>query len=219
MKNYKRFIALFLSMIMLVSAIPISVIAEENAKVCTDLYDSLSLTGELKAIDGDTISKSATEMPLTEGFIMDIDSDEILKSRNLSSDNINSLKKLSYSYNSDIMYEAEFDNGAVVSLNQNMDIVAYSDFGRNNMNSQAIISKQNLLNENDVTIEVLKSEYNIDDSYKLDITEDNGDIKYYWSKIGYNDIANPYDSLSVRVDGMTGKIVTFNRFDDAFEKN
>ena len=53
--------------------------------------------------------------------------------------------------------------------------------------------------KNNATIETLKNEYNIDDSYELEIIEDNGDIKYCWSKMGYDNIINPYDSLTIRV--------------------
>ena len=54
---------------------------------------------------------------------------------------------------------------------------------------------------------------------ELEIIEDNGDIKYCWSKMGYDNIINPYDSLTIRVDGLTGEIVTINRFDDEFDTN
>ncbi len=204
---------------MLISTIPVSAIAEENLNTRTNLYDSLSSSGELKTTNNDIVSKLTTEIPLTEEYILDIDNNKIIESMNLSSDNVDNFNKVNYSYNSDIIYESKFDNGAVVSFNNNMEIVAYSNFDRNIANSQTVINKQDLSSKNNATIETLKSEYNIDNSYELEIIEDNGDIKYCWSKIGYNNIINPYDSLTIRIDGLTGKIVTINRFDDEFDTN
>ncbi len=204
---------------MLISTIPVSAIAEENLNTRTNLYDSLSSSGELKTTNNDIVSKLTTEIPLTEEYILDIDNNKIIESMNLSSDNVDNFNKVNYSYNSDIIYESKFDNGAVVSFNNNMEIVAYSNFDRNIANSQTVINKQDLSSKNNATIETLKSEYNIDNSYELEIIEDNGDIKYWWSKIGYNNIINPYDSLTIRIDGLTGKIVTINRFDDEFDTN
>lgn len=41
MKTIKKSLALFFSIMMLISAIPISATAEENLNTCTNLYDSL----------------------------------------------------------------------------------------------------------------------------------------------------------------------------------
>lgn len=219
MKTIKKSLALFFSIMMLISTIPVSAVAEENLNTRSNLYDSLSSSGELKITNNDIVSKLTTKIPLTEEYILDIDNNKIIESMNLSSDSVDNFNKVNYSYNSDIIYESEFDNGAVVSFNNNMEIVAYSNFDRNIENSQTVINKQDLSSKNNATIETLKSEYNIDSSYELEIIEDNGDIKYCWSKIGYNNIINPYDSLTIRIDGLTGEIVTINRFDDEFDTN
>lgn len=219
MKTIKKSLSLFFSIMMLISAIPISATAEENLNTCTNLYDSLSLSGELKTTNNDIVSKLTTEIPLTEEYILDIDNNRVIESMNLSSDDVDSFNKVNYSYNSDITYESTFDNGAVVSFNNSMEMVAYSNFDRNGANSQTVIENQDISSKNNATIETLKNEYNIDDSYELEIIEDNGDIKYCWSKMGYDNIINPYDSLTIRIDGLTGEIVTINRFDDEFDTN
>lgn len=219
MKTIKKSLSLFFSIMMLISAIPISATAEENLNTCTNLYDSLSLSGELKTTNNDIVSKLTTEIPLTEEYILDIDNNRVIESMNLSSDDVDSFNKVNYSYNSDITYESTFDNGAVVSFNNSMEMVAYSNFDRNGANSQTVIKNQDISSKNNATIETLKNEYNIDDSYELEIIEDNGDIKYCWSKMGYDNIINPYDSLTIRIDGLTGEIVTINRFDDEFDTN
>lgn len=113
MKTIKKSLALFFSIMMLISAIPISATAEENLNTCTNLYDSLSLSGELKTTNNDIVSKLTTEIPLTEEYILDIDNNRVIESMNLSSDDVDSFNKVNYSYNSDITYESTFDNGAV----------------------------------------------------------------------------------------------------------
>ena len=69
MKTIKKSLALFFSIMMLISAIPISATAEENLNIHTSLYDSLSSSGELKTTNNDIVSKLTTEIPLTEEYI------------------------------------------------------------------------------------------------------------------------------------------------------
>lgn len=122
MKTIKKSLALFFSIMMLISVIPISATAEENLNTHTNLYDSLSLSGELKTTNNDIVSKLTTEIPLTEEYILDINNNRVIESMNLSSDDVDSFNKVNYSYNSDISYESTFDNGAVVSFNNNMEM-------------------------------------------------------------------------------------------------
>ena len=96
-----------------------------------------------------------------------------------------------------------------------MNVIAYSNFDRKSENSQT---------SNDALINVLKQEYNIDETYHLDVSyeaNENGkdDIKYYWSKTEKNGCQNFYDALSVRIDGTTKEIVLFNRFNDVAENS
>ena len=144
MKTIKKSLALFFSIMMLISAIPISATAEENLNIHTSLYDSLSSSGELKTTNNDIVSKLTTEIPLTEEYILDIDNNRVIESMNLSSDDVDSFNKVNYSYNSDITYESKFDNGAVVSFNDSMEMVAYSNFDRNGPNSQTVIKNQDI---------------------------------------------------------------------------
>ena len=88
---------------MLISTIPVSAVAEENLNTRTNLYDSLSSSGELKTTNNDIVSKLTTEIPLTEEYILDIDNNKIIESMNLSSDNVDNFNKVNYSYNSDII--------------------------------------------------------------------------------------------------------------------
>lgn len=212
--------ALFLSALMLVSAIPMSIFAEEKSNSASDLYESLSISGDLKAIDNYYINEPFVEIPITPEILDDIDNNKVLESIDLLSDDLNAIDKVNYVYNSNIKYELEYDGGAIVSCDENMEVLAYSNFDRNTDIGQLNLSCQTSTIDNlDNTEEIneLKSKYNIDDTYKLEITEDNNDIKYYWSKIGYNGILNPYDSLSIRFDCASGVIVTFNRFADVFK--
>ncbi|MDE6111009.1 MAG: hypothetical protein K2F65_03735, partial [Eubacterium sp.] len=84
------------------------------------------------------------------------------------------------------------------------------NFDRKSENSQ--ISNEEIMN-------VLKQEYNIDETYQMDVSYEANenaadDTKYYWEKTDANGCSNAYDALTVRIDGSTNEIVTFNRFND-----
>lgn len=211
MKRFKKLSALLLSIMMLISALPLSAVAEETAKPCTTLFDTLSASGELQELNTDSENLSV-EISLTKDIASEIDSNSTIQLFDLSSDDIDTLTKVSYTYDNDVVYESKFDNGAVVSFDKNMEFVAYSNFDtvQSDNNSTVLLSKNNSI------IDSLKKQFDIDNSYGLEVTEDNGDTKYYWSKIGYDGVINPYDSLTVRIDDLTGEILTVNRFDDSY---
>ncbi len=152
MKTFKKSLALFFSIMMLISAIPISSAAEENPNTHTNLYDSLSSSGELKTTNNDIVSKLTMEIPLTEDYILDIDNNRVIESMNFSSNDVDSFNQVDDSYNSDITYESTFDNGAVVSFNNSMEMVANSNFDRNGANSQTVVNDQDISSENQVLV-------------------------------------------------------------------
>ncbi len=152
MKIIKKSLALFFSIMMLISAIPISASAEENLNTHTSLYDSLSSSGELKTTNNDIVSKLTMEIPLTEDYILDIDNNRVIESMNFSSNDVDSFNQVDDSYNSDITYESTFDNGAVVSFNNSMEMVANSNFDRNGANSQTVVNDQDISSENQVLV-------------------------------------------------------------------
>lgn len=179
------------------------------------LYKELLGPKELQEFsDNKYFVNSNKEINLTSYYNAKIDKNNILSSLSLSSDKVEAFYAVEYEDDKDIEYESRFDNGAVVSYDKNMDIVAYSNFSSNS------ISKRNKILNNKNTIEMLKENYNIDDSYVLTITgDDNGDIIYYWKKVDNEGFANIYDALSISFDGTTNEIVTFNRFDNYAEKS
>lgn len=211
MKRFKKLSALLLSIMMLISALPLSAVAEETAKPCTTLFDTLSASGKLQEIKTDS-ENLGVEISLTKDIAAEIDSNSTIRLFDLSSDDIDTLTKISYTYDNDVVYESKFNNGAVVSFDKNMEFVAYSNFD----NAQSDNDSITLSNKNNSIIDSLKKQFDIDNSYKLEVVEDNGDTKYYWSKIGYDGVINPYDSLTVRIDDLTGEILTVKKFNDLY---
>lgn len=209
----KKIIAVLSAAMLLMTMAPVSVLAENKTDTNTTLYEVLQTEGALEKIDATTVQEnSAEKQTMSKAIKSRIDNNNVLDELSLSSNNIESFYNVSYDYNSDIKYESEFDNGAVVSYDENMNIIAYSNFDRNSDNTPATFTTPN----NDMIIEALKQEYGIDETYAIDINDnDNGDIVYYWEKIDENGYRNIYDALSVRIDGITNKIVTFNRFNDS----
>lgn len=138
---------------------------------------------------------------------LDMDDGNVLKILNLSAKDRTDMTKISNDENPKIKYEAEFKNGAVVDFDEKMNVIAYSNFSTN--------EKVNV----DKVIEQLKKAYQIDESYELEKKEDNGDTQYYWSKIGYQNVKNPYDALSIRVNKKSQNITSINRFTDKIEKS
>ena len=137
-----------------------------------------------------------------------IDSSRVMKVLSLSSSNMESFDTADYESN--IRYTAKFDDGSAVDFDKDINLISYSNFDRKTKNSQ--ISNEDLIN-------VLKQEYNIDETYQMDTVyeaNENGkdDTKYYWSKTEENGVQNFYDALSVRIDGSNNEILTFNRFND-----
>ena len=219
MKKTKKTIAVILAALMLISAVPVSAIAKEKANENSSLYEELLVSGQLEEIDTSSMnSNSIEEQTMSRAIISKIDNNDVLEELSLTSENIETFSTVDYDYNSDIKYETEFDNGAIVSYDRNMNIIAYSNFDRSSDNSQTVAMAA--CDDNDKIIEALKQEYGIDETYALDINDnDNGDIVYYWEKIDENGCRNIYDALSVRIDGITNKIVTFNRFDDSAQSS
>lgn len=209
----KKIIAVLSIAMLLISIAPVSVSAKDKADTNTTLYEVLQTEGALEKIDATTVQENSSEkQTMSKAIKSKIDNNTVLEELSLSSNNIESFYNVSYDYNSDIKYESEFDSGAVVSYDENMNIIAYSNFDRNSDNTPATFTAPN----NDMVIEALKQEYGIDETYAIDINDnDNGDIVYYWEKIDENGYRNIYDALSVRIDGITNKIVTFNRFNDS----
>ena len=217
MKKIKKIIAVLSVAMLLISIAPISALAENKAEKNLTLYEELQAEGALEKVDTTTIPSNTTEKQvMSKAIRAKIDNNDVLEELSLSSNNIKSFCNVSYDYNSDIKYESEFDSGAIVSYDKNMNIIAYSNFDRDSDNNRTTFSASN----NDLVIEALKQEYNIDETYALDVNDnDNGDIVYYWEKIDENGCRNIYDALSVRIDGITNKIVTFNRFNDFADSN
>ncbi len=215
MKKAKKMIAVLLAAIILMSSTAVSAFAENEANKNSSLYEELLASGKLEEINKSSIkSNSIKKQTMSRETISKINNNRVLKQLSLTSGNIKSFNTVCYDYNPDIKYETEFDNGSIVSYDRNMNIIAYSNFDRNSDNHH--ISTMSSYNDNDKIIEALKQEYGIDETYALDINNnDNGDIVYYWEKIDENGCRNIYDSLSVRIDGITNKIVTFNRFNDS----
>lgn len=209
----KKIIAILSIAMLLISIAPVSVSAKDKADTNTTLYEVLQTEGALEQVDTTIVNdNSAEKQTMSKAIKSKIDNNTVLEELSLSSNNIESFYNVSYDYNSDIKYESEFDSGAVVSYDENMNIIAYSNFDRNSDNTPATFTAPN----NDMVIEALKQEYGIDETYAIDINDnDNGDIVYYWEKIDENGYRNIYDALSVRIDGITNKIVTFNRFNDS----
>lgn len=177
--------------LVIVAMIPAFVFARTNKK------------NELKKVNQTKTLYETTETKEN----LSIDSNNILKVFNLSSKNMIKFTKILSDENGEIEYEAEFKNGAVVNFDEKMNVIKYSNF---NKSEKISINK---------AINILKKEYQIDDSYELEKKEDNGDVKYYWSKLGYQNIKNPYDALSIRINKKSKTILTINRFDNRIEKS
>lgn len=200
MKKSKKIIAAS-AVILLMAAVPVSVLAKDMADKKMPVYEEME-TSSLQSI--------SYEKEFSSQYVAaKIDSSRVLKELSLKSSNMQSFEPADY-FNLDIKYEAKFDDGSVVSFDQNMNIIAYSNFDRKTESSQT---------SNDAFMNILKQEYNIDETYQLYVSyeaneSDNDDIKYYWQKTEKNGCQNPYDALSVRIDGKTNEIVLFNRFND-----
>lgn len=201
MKKSKKIIAAS-AVILLMAAVPVSVLAKDMADKKMPVYEEME-TSSLQSI--------SYEKEFSSQYVAaKIDSSRVLKELSLKSSNMQSFEPADY-FNSDIKYEAKFDDGSVVSFDQNMNVIAYSNFDRKTESSQI---------SNDAFMNILKQEYNIDETYQLYVSyeaneNDNDDTKYYWQKTEENGCQNPYDALSVRIDGKTNEIVLFNRFNDA----
>ncbi len=64
------------------------------------------------------------------------------------------------------------------------------------------------------TVEGLKAQYGIDDTYRETVDKDfNGCTVYYYEKVDKNGVLNIYDALNVTVDNESGEVFTFKRFD------
>ena len=213
MKKSKKIIAAASAVLILMALAPISVLAKDIAEKKFVLDDNQQIEYSLNEMDTGSIQSRSVEEPLSsEAVAAKIDRSRVLEALSLNSSNMQSFDTAEY-YNSDIKYEAKFDDGSVISFDKNMNVIVYSNFDRKSENSQT---------SNDALINVLKQEYNIDETYHLDVSyeaNENGkdDIKYYWSKTEKSGVQNLYDALSVRIDGSTNEIVIFNRFNDVAE--
>ena len=200
MKHSKRFITLLLAVLMLVSTLPVSVIANANANVNIQksLYEELLETGKLVPISDDFSSSASEEITLSHSAAKSIDNSIIIDEMGLSSDDVDSFYRVSYSYNNDVAYEADFNDGSVFTYDKDMNVLSYTNFERNSEISSS---------KNTAIINTIKSELCIDNSYDLSTDDnDNNDLVYYWEKIDENGYRNIYDSLSLRIDGTTNSI-------------
>lgn len=149
------------------------------------------------------------EQEISKAIRIKIDNNKVFNALLLKSSDMESFDNVEY-YDSDIRYEAIFKDGAIVSFDKDLNILAYSGFKRNTK-----ISNTNI-------IEILKQEYSIDETYHLNINyetneTDKEDVVYYWVKAEENGISNIYDALSVRIDGRTNQMIVFNRFNNTAE--
>lgn len=211
MKKIQKLITLLLSVIILVSAIPVSAMntIDENKT----LYDSLLSTGDLQEISTKPFTpiQEVEEISINDYYSFKIDGESMLENFALSSDDIEEFTCLNDAYNNDIKYEAKFNNGAVADFDENMNVVSYYNYKAN--------SSPYRINSIDSFIELIKNEYNIDNSYVLSVKNDNDDTVYYWEKTDENGLKNIYDSLTVRIDGINNQIVSINRFNDPVESD
>ena len=94
MKHSKRFITLLLAVLMLVSTLPVSVIANANANanvnIQKSLYEELLETGKLVPIGDDFSSSASEEITLPHSAAKSIDNSIIIDEMGLSSDDVDS---------------------------------------------------------------------------------------------------------------------------------
>lgn len=205
MKKSKKIIAAAVFAVMLISILPVSVLAKDIANKNSVSYEEKE-TGSVQQISDSSL------------FAEKINSNKILQALSLNSDNMKSFVNAEEDYNLQdsiydniyVVYEAVFNDGSVVSFDKDMNVVAYSNFEGNSYNKIS----------NEALIDILKQEYGIDKTYTLVKSySDNNDILYYWSKTDENGIDNAYDALSVRAACDSGKIVLFNRFKSVNERS
>ena len=195
---------------MIVSTLPVSVIANANANMNTQksLYEELLEAGKLVPINSDSSNSISEEVALSNSAVESIDNSRIIDEIGLSSDDVESFYRVSYSYNDDIAYESDFSDGSIITYDKDMSVLSYTNFERDSESSSS---------KNTAIINTMKSEFNIDNSYAFSTdNNDNNDVVYYWEKTDENGYRNIYDSLSVRIDGTTNSIVMFNRFTDEY---
>ena len=122
--------------------------------------------------------------------------------------NIDSIFSVDYILNSDLVYEANCNDGSVIGFDNNMNIISYSNFNND------ISMKSSTFHNSFNSIDDLKSIYNIDSTYQLSIIDNENYKTYCWEKTDSNNVINPYNSLKVVVDTNTNNIVVFNVFAD-----
>ena len=115
MKKFKQLLLLLIPLALLIFSSSYNTIAEKtSSNNTTSLHDELLSSGKLKEISSEeNILKS--DIAVTQKINFQIDNNNILKSMNLSSNDINSFAQISNSIDSKVKFESEFKDGSIMN--------------------------------------------------------------------------------------------------------
>lgn len=217
--KFKKIIAVILTVILIMSSTSIMATADvksNNQSNKETLYETLLKEKRLKKVP----IENATDSVIIDENINTTSVSSVNKSISLfasNNDSVEKLNRVSYVFDNDTVYEAEYTSGAVVGFDENMNMISYSNFNPKHKNN--IVTNSLNTDNNGLTISEIKEFYNINSSYMESIDEGDDYTFYCYEKLEESDVINPYNSLKVTIDNTSGNVVAYNRFNDIPDSN